>query len=235
MMRKPHLVFAVVLALPLLVVGLSTARAAESNLDTDPAKAATNQPANVQNLALATQLIQYGRVHKDPLAMIVAGQIKKEVGVREEKREKASSEGENDAQAKTDKTNTDSAEQILAEAKTLAQGRNDLIAIIDEIAETVTRGRVGGPAVTYDRVKARGIDKWRLTYRGGQLAEVSVNGDHDTDLDLYVYDEQNNLVCSDTAWGDNTYCRWYPRWNGTFYVKIVNHGRVSNRYVLMTN
>lgn len=55
-----------------------------------------------------------------------------------------------------------------------------------------------------------------------------------SDLDLYVFDESGNLICKDESGADDMLCRWRPRWNGHFIVKIRNLG-VANEYVLVHN
>ena len=55
--------------------------------------------------------------------------------------------------------------------------------------DVTMRGRTRGPARHTDVVSARGTDIYNLTFQGGESAVLSVLGDGDTDLDLYVYDE----------------------------------------------
>ena len=62
-----------------------------------------------------------------------------------------------------------------------------------------------------------------------------MSGDGDTDLDLYVYDSNGNLIVKDNDYTDDCYVRWYRKWTGRFIVKIVNRGPVYNRYVIVTN
>ena len=64
---------------------------------------------------------------------------------------------------------------------------------------------------------------------------MTVVGDGDTDLDLYVYDQNGNLIDKDVDYTDNCVCTFVPRWTGLFVIKIVNRGSVYNRYVLRTN
>lgn len=209
--------------------------AGESNVDAE-AKAGSPQSAAITDLSLADQLVQYGKARNNPLALIVAARIKKEISVKQDtSRKRESSEGEADADAKAGGATLETPEQILAAAKELASERPDVIALAQEVADMTGRGRVGGPGLTRDRVRARGSDSYRVSFRGRERAAVAVTGDHDTDLDLYVYDENGNIICSDTRPGDHAECHWTPRWTGSFVVKILNHGRVSNRYVLMTN
>ena len=61
---------------------------------------------------------------------------------------------------------------------------------------------------------------------------VAILGDGDTDLDLYVYDENGNEIVSDTDGTDQCYVSWYPKWAGQFRIEIKNLGRVSNQYCL---
>ena len=126
----------------------------------------------------------------------------------------------------------------MADARVLAGDDATLLAMADrvtaQLAEAV-RGAVGGPKRISASVSAHSYIMYTISFRGGELAEVAVCGDHDTDLDLYVYDENGNLICSDTDYSDVCYVTFYPRWTGSFYVKIVNRGNVYNRFTLATN
>jgi hypothetical protein len=96
-------------------------------------------------------------------------------------------------------------------------------------------GAVGGPKASTTRVNARATDVYTIDFRGGEAARVTVRGDGDTDLDLYVYDEFGNLITKDD---DNTdYCvaSWTPRFTGPFTVRVVNRGGVYNQYRITTN
>ena len=84
-----------------------------------------------------------------------------------------------------------------------------------------------------DVVKAHDTDTYRIYCHSGEEAEVLVIGDGDTDLDVYVYDENGNLIEKDIRPGDDCYVNWTPKWSGYFKIKIKNWGNVSNRYVMM--
>ncbi|MDE5979168.1 MAG: hypothetical protein K2G84_03930 [Muribaculaceae bacterium] len=60
-------------------------------------------------------------------------------------------------------------------------------------------------------------------------------GDGDTDLDLYVYDRNGNLVCSDTDFSDDCVAVWNPRYTQTYTIRIKNRGRVANVYRMAVN
>lgn len=96
-------------------------------------------------------------------------------------------------------------------------------------------GAVGGPKGSVTTVAPHGSDIYEVGFRAGEPAVVVVRGDGDTDLDLYIYDENGNLVASDTDDTDDCMVRWVPRWTGRFVIKVVNRGSVDNRYQIQTN
>ena len=96
-------------------------------------------------------------------------------------------------------------------------------------------GAVGGPKSANERVNANATDRYEIEFRGGEQARIVVDGDGDTDLDLYIYDANGNLVAKDEGDTDRCSCRWYPRWDGKFTIKVVNCGDVYNVYSIRTN
>lgn len=111
-----------------------------------------------------------------------------------------------------------------------------MAAIVEvEKANQLTRGRVNGPGERYSYVYGNSNDLYDVNFIELQLAEIVVIGDGDTDLDLYVYDSNGNLVAKDDDYTDRCYVSWVPRWTGRFTVKIVNRGPILNNYHLVTN
>lgn len=104
-----------------------------------------------------------------------------------------------------------------------------------ELAANTTRGRSVGSLTHRDRVEANCTDEYSLNFNGGEKAEVAVLGDGDTDLDLYVYDANGNLITKDDDLTDRCYVSFRPSAYGKFKIRIKNRGNVYNRYVLMTN
>ena len=74
-----------------------------------------------------------------------------------------------------------------------------------------------------------------VVFRGGRPARVSVTGDGGTDLDLYIYDENGNLITRDVYVTDRCAVRWTPRWTGRFRIVVKNRGYRSNLYRISTN
>ena len=130
--------------------------------------------------------------------------------------------------------------QLIADARNLTEDAH-LLAMADNVTaklnaqEEGTRGAMGGPKYAYGTVYARSYTYYDAKFWANEIAEVVVSGDGDTDLDLYVYDENGNLIASDTDYTDDCYVRFAPRWTGLFRIKIVNRGGVYNNYAIVTN
>lgn len=188
-------------------------------------------------LNVAGKLVKYGYQTKTAMPLIQAVEIYNRLGVSNEAEAKAKT-SESDAiagaatQEKATPVSFDPA-KLLADATTYADGDKNLLALIKAAGET--RGRVGGPTRHEDAVNARSTDVYNIRFRGGETALVIVSGDGDTDLDLYVYDENGNFITSDTDSSDDCVVTFNPRWTGNFTIKIKNYGSVYNRYVLVTN
>lgn len=99
----------------------------------------------------------------------------------------------------------------------------------------VFAGRVPDPAITTDMVEAFDTDVYSIWFRGGELAIIAVSGDGDTDLDLFVYDENDNRIAFDARVGDDCLVHFTPKWSGPFRVEVRNLGRVANIYTIVTN
>ena len=99
------------------------------------------------------------------------------------------------------------------------------------IAQQVATARpVGGDKIGFHRVEAHATDRFVVACYGREVTRVEVGGDGDTDLDLYVYDENGNLITSDTDLTDHCIVSFTPRWTGTFTIRVVNRGSVYNNY-----
>ena len=214
----------------LLFVALSVPLAIAQNSTSKPATASPNQ--DVSYIRLSAELASAARDARDPILMLAAGVLGEMAVVQEEPRDKIS---ESDQEAAVEeKTGADS---LFALAEEYSGTNEELLALVADAMERdyAPKGAVGGAIVHYDLVRARDTDIYRIRFRGREYAEVCVVGDGDTDLDLYIYDQNGNLVCSDTDYTDRMYCSWTPRWTGPFEIEIENLGTVYNEYRLLTN
>ena len=63
-------------------------------------------------------------------------------------------------------------------------------------------------------------------------ARIIISGDGDTDLDLYVYGENGELIARAESNGDDESIPLDVYRSGYFIVKVVNRGEVYNDYAL---
>jgi hypothetical protein len=189
----------------------------------------------VRLLDTSARLLDYGRKNKEPIALILAAQMRQRVALSAVERKVETEGGGKDEGPKTESAEI-TVDSILDEARKMSRGDKVIAQMADDVKAAATKGRVSGPAFHKATVNAGATNWYRnVAFRGGRYAEVAAVGDGDTDLDLYVYDGNGNLICSDTDLSDRTYCGWTPRWTGDFTIKLVNRGRVFNRYTLVTN
>ena len=193
------------------------------------------QSKEMNALRMAGNLIRYGYSEQQAMPLVNALYILSTVQTQESTEKKQGDEGKK-PEPKDNKVSFD-IPQIVADAKAFAAGDENLLAIISDMEEDLKphRGAVGGPKRHVDYVNGRSYDTYSCSFVEGRLAEVGLSGDGDTDLDLYVYDSNGNLIASDTDYSDDCYVRWVPKWTGRYTIKIVNRGPVYNKYIILTN
>lgn len=187
---------------------------------------------------LAHQLLRYGYETQSALALLDALQIFSENPTQTLN---AAKQGEAVDEGKTEGKKSKVAfdyNSVLADAKKFADGDPNLLALIETVdaeAKGSSRGNVNGPSRDYAAVYGNSYMDYTASFVANQLAEVLVSGDGDTDLDLYVYDSNGNLIARDNDYTDDCYVRWVPAWTGRYIIRIVNRGPVYNRFVILTN
>lgn len=192
---------------------------------------------SVSALRLATDLVKYGYSQQSALPLINALQI-----IVENPTQPLNAKVEGAVDVKEDDSKngmvTLDFSTILTDAKAFADGDKDMLELIAQIeanSQGSHRGSVNGPSETYEAVPANSTHTYQINFVANYLAEILVSGDGDTDLDLYVYDSNGNLIVCDDDYTDDCYVNWVPAWTGRFVVKVVNRGGVYNRYVMLTN
>ncbi|HYP25962.1 MAG TPA: hypothetical protein VE262_04515 [Blastocatellia bacterium] len=96
-------------------------------------------------------------------------------------------------------------------------------------------GAVGGRQYNTYRLYGNSYNNFGVTFRGGEIARVYVNGDGSTDLDLYIYDQYGRLIVYDNDYSDSCFVKWFPIYTGTFTIQVVNRGGYCNIYRISTN
>lgn len=214
-----------------LSLALITGCASSPNLGTPSAKA----DSSFSQTSFAYGAARYARANKSLEAYLVALEALANAPTSDARHTKTSDGGD----GASDKAGeAPSLETLAAEARTLAGDNADAQNRINQLvngAKAGAKGARGGSKRHVDIVRSHATDVYELTFRGGETAEVFVSGDGDSDLDLFVYDENGGLICLDDDQTDDCYCRWTPRWTGSFSVKIKNLGGIANRYLLLTN
>lgn len=192
--------------------------------------------------ALAYELFNYGKAAGDALAMVSAATILSSVEADlkvagDDETVQKETLAADEPPAKTGDASVPDSSAILEEARVLARDNTAIVALIDEAKASGSRRFFGRDRYHgYTTARANSDDPWRWRVaRGGELAEVAISGDGDTDLDLFVYDEYGNLICSSQSWSDDEYCSWIPRRTGEFRIVVRNHGNVWNRYLMYIN
>lgn len=108
-------------------------------------------------------------------------------------------------------------------------------ALLAAAVGTSAQAHSGNPGVWTEWIEARSDHVFEAVFYGGAPAYVWLLGDGASDLDLYVYDENDRLICSSESYDDHESCSWVPRWTGKFSIRIVNLGRVFNVAEIGTN
>ncbi|MBI1249923.1 MAG: hypothetical protein GC189_00435 [Alphaproteobacteria bacterium] len=87
-----------------------------------------------------------------------------------------------------------------------------------------------------DRVEAYSSESWTLVMAPNQSSQIALQGDGDTDLDLFIDDEYGARVCSGLSFSDRESCSVNGGPMGkTMTVTVRNLGGVYNRYQLQVN
>jgi hypothetical protein len=201
------------------------------NISSGPKAPATEEP--IAQLQMTSDLLAVGRSVKDPLALVVAARIMKTLGGSEiDLKPEAKASVPANALKPSPPV---SPEVILLEARDLAKGDKITNLLIDETAAMSGAGETGQPKTHQEIVQPAATDIYTIVFNGGQLAEAGIAGDGASDLDLFVYDENDHLVCRSTASTDREYCRWWPRWTGPYRIEVQNLGANADLYRLATN
>lgn len=200
------------------------------------------QTQTISDLALANSLANYGRKNKSAAALVSAARILASARTAEldAKRESKPNDkqGDQQKQERPESTADNSPKSLLLEAQKMAPDDPSIAAQVKQVEAMLAespRGAFPYPKQGSDVVDGYTTDYYVIDYRGESLATVSVSGDGYTDLDLYVYDENDNLITYDESYSDQCSCSWVPAWTGSFTIYVKNTGASYNRYSIWTN
>ncbi|GHU74584.1 hypothetical protein FACS189450_15230 [Spirochaetia bacterium] len=209
----------------------------DANKVSEKAAGSQSVSSDVSALRIANSLAKYGYENYSAAALIEAAEILAKVQTQAFDIEIKKGEAKTDAGTKTEKPEFTPA-NLLADAKQFASGDATLLAFAGQVeaaSQTKTRGAAGGPKYGTYKLPGGTYDSFNAVFRANERAEIGVSGDGDTDIDLYVYDSNGNLIVYDESPYDDCYVSFVPKWTGEFTVQIVNLGRVYNVYTLTSN
>jgi hypothetical protein len=202
--------------------------------------AATEKPAEVTALRSAIEAsihADFARQTGNAAGLAAAAEAMAGAGSFKTLTAKPAETGGVDDETPKGETAPATALSLIAEAQALAGNDTELAAAFaaKSGAMSNTFGATGGPGQNVTRVRGYATHDYTTSFYGGELAEVGVDGDNDSDLDLYIYDQSGNPICASAHRGDAEYCAWYPKWTGPFLIRVVNRGKSSNVYWIGTN
>lgn len=222
----------IIISLSLLVVSLSLLAQARPQKDT----LSSPIPEELQALRTASSLAMYGYKNESASALVEAAKIFNSVPTQE----MVVREGSSPTREITPGSGVSfDPKQLIADAKEMTGRDKELLAYINKVEKTIgraKRGAVGGPILKTSMVLTLSTDQYIVKFEGGRKANVLLEASSDiSDLDLYIYDEYENLVCYDNDYTSECALSFTPRWEGYFIIAIVNNGLLPNPYLLCTN
>ncbi len=226
-----------ILAAGLVAAGISATPAPAQTAGQGPNSSPTaerpqagQQPQD--QLLVAQELYQLGVAERDPLLVIAAARIMARVGSSEVTRESTTNAP---AGAIAPTTRVPDLAVAIDTARQLAQGNSQLLAMVDGLGAQAQRGRVAGPG-WLDNWVAPGFQRdFTISFQGREYAQVWLAGDGGSLLNLQVFDENGNHLCTARRAGDRQSCGWTPVWTGTFRVRVVNVGANPANFRMSTN
>jgi hypothetical protein len=91
-----------------------------------------------------------------------------------------------------------------------------------------------GPPPLQSELLSYGGDRFPVVFRGGERAVVVVQGNHQTYLGLYVFDEEGNCVAHDDLGNqsspDDLAVEWVPARTGRYWIEVHNFGLRRNTF-----
>lgn len=189
--------------------------------------------STAQIAALSAELFLAGVEAEDPLLLLAAAKLRKSVPLSKVARQPAKDmpppEGLDDIAPL-------GWQDILDTAIAMAPADTILVGLAEDIRAEKNKGVSSGQVYSITSIRNGGTDTYpAMTYRGGEYADVYVEGTGAADLNLFVYDAQQRLVCSDTDISAIAHCGWTPAQEAAFTIVVRNRGRAHSGYSLITN
>lgn len=185
----------------------------------------------LRNAHLSRQLYDAGVAQGDALLVLSAAKLRKGLDVERVERAPDGASADMDGPA----PHLDW-QAMLETAQELAGANDMLLGLIEDIRTESTKGLIGGRIYNITSLKSGGNHNYSdLEFEGKKFAEIYLEGSGRGDLNLFIYDDQNRLVCSDTDISRIAYCYWRPSETASFTAVVENKGPSAANYSLMSN
>lgn len=192
---------------------------------------------DIKNLKLGYQLANYGYENDSATALLQAAEILSQVKTQSLEIE-AKHEGESSSE-KADIETSFNIEKLISDAKELGKKDKNIQTWAKELEKTTktsTRGAVGGAKWDDGFVYGNnGYTYYDVFFRAGELAEITVASYNGADLDIYVYDQNGNLIVYDELNYTDCYVYFTPKWTGNFTLYIWNRSGWNSNFRITTN
>ncbi|MEM0900687.1 MAG: hypothetical protein AAGI92_12140 [Pseudomonadota bacterium] len=189
----------------------------------------TETTTQLQRIALSMDLFRHGVENRDPLAIITAASIRRDVRYVE------GEIGELDGDPGETREPV-SWKDMLTEAEVYTRRRPDLQELIDDVKAKAPKGLIDGAIISRAQIIPRGKRTYRsMTFVGGDFAEVYSEGRGEENIDMYVYNQAGALVCSQTDPSPQSLCGWTPTDTEQFSVVVENKSDRTAYFTLYTN
>ncbi len=199
-------------------------------------KAAASGTRAVDAVALAADLASYGYRTSSPLSLLTAAELLMQASPSPLAGKRGPSNPSVAAKSGT-RVLFDPASMI-SSALAMSSGNSNVTNLATQLQNRLasgSKGAIGGPRSTTDRVLSNTTDTWEINFRGGERGSIRVDGDGDTDLDCYAYNSAGTLIAYDNDLTDYCVLDWYQSSSGAVRLEIKNLGDVYNQYILSTN
>ena len=185
----------------------------------------------LRSALLSRQLYDTGVQMGDPLLVMSAAKLRKQLDLRRVERAPQGAAADMDTPAPHMGW-----QDMLDTAEDLAGANDLLLGLVADIRAERSKGLIGGRVYSTATLGVGRTDSYpELPFAGAEVAEIYLEGRGRGDLNLFVYDSRDRLVCSDTDISRIAYCYWRPAATDSFTVKVENKGPAEAEYSLMSN
>lgn len=179
----------------------------------------------IDQLRLSDSLADFGERNADPIALVEAAKIRKMLP--------PPLDAEPNSAA-----SVHSWESLLTRATQLAGPNPAVAGFVDDVRRLRRRDIPHIPLdikFLHKQIKQKSDDRAEVRFLAGELAVIYIRPIPGVALNLFIYDDLNNLICTIDAGSPDSACRWRPRRNGSFLIDVRNDSAGEVDYELAIN